>query len=135
MPTQKPSGVWSRSSQPMAFAIVASICSAGVSSARGAETSITLGDDQRRRIIAQRVLRARRRQSLRYAAPMPEHAAPPFRPFAMALKRPLVLALLVSLSACAAVPTAVGERLRLTSTEIRDYVERVFREQNRVADA
>jgi hypothetical protein len=33
------------------------------------------------------------------------------------------------------VPTADGERLRLASPEFRVYVERVFREQNRVADA
>ncbi|HEX7235625.1 MAG TPA: hypothetical protein VF405_01610 [Gammaproteobacteria bacterium] len=32
-------------------------------------------------------------------------------------------------------PTADGQRLRLRSPEFRDYVERVFREQNRVADA
>lgn len=39
------------------------------------------------------------------------------------------------LHGCAAVPTADGERLKLTSPEFRGYVERVFREQNRVADA
>jgi hypothetical protein len=33
------------------------------------------------------------------------------------------------------VPTADGQRLSLRSDEFRDYVERVFREQNRVADA
>jgi hypothetical protein len=32
------------------------------------------------------------------------------------------------------VPTADGQRLKLTSPQFRDYVERVFREQNRVAD-
>jgi len=37
------------------------------------------------------------------------------------------------LAGCA-VLTADGERLRLTSPEFRAYVERVFREQNRVAD-
>jgi hypothetical protein len=42
---------------------------------------------------------------------------------------------LLSILGCAAVPTADGERLRLASDEFRDYVERVFREQNRVADA
>ena len=31
-------------------------------------------------------------------------------------------------------PTADGERLRLASPEFRAYVERVFREQNRIAD-
>ena len=45
-----------------------------------------------------------------------------------------VFALLI-LSGCAAVPTADGQRLSLLSDEFRDYVERVFREQNRVADA
>lgn len=43
--------------------------------------------------------------------------------------------LLLGLSGCAAVPTADGQRLSLRSAEFRDYVERVFREQNRVADA
>ena len=42
---------------------------------------------------------------------------------------------LLGILGCAAVPTADGERLRLTSDEFREYVERVFREQNRVADA
>jgi hypothetical protein len=42
---------------------------------------------------------------------------------------------LLAILGCAAVPTADGERLRLTSDEFREYVERVFREQNRVADA
>jgi hypothetical protein len=37
-------------------------------------------------------------------------------------------------SGCATVSTADGERLRLTSADFREYVERVFREQNRVAD-
>ena len=32
-------------------------------------------------------------------------------------------------------PTADGQRLSLRSAEFREYVERVFREQNRVADA
>jgi len=52
----------------------------------------------------------------------------------MVLKPTAVLGLLLSLSACAAVPTADGQRLRLASPEFREYVERVFREQNRVAD-
>lgn len=39
------------------------------------------------------------------------------------------------LQGCAAVPTADGERLKLASPEFRAYVEQVFREQNRVADA
>lgn len=38
------------------------------------------------------------------------------------------------LAGCAVVATADGERLSLTSNEFRAYVERVFREQNRVAD-
>ncbi|HUQ52070.1 MAG TPA: hypothetical protein VM692_07595 [Gammaproteobacteria bacterium] len=41
---------------------------------------------------------------------------------------------LVSLAGCAAVSTVDGERLKLTSDDFRAYVERVFREQNRVAD-
>ena len=45
-----------------------------------------------------------------------------------------VLPLLI-LCGCAAVPTADGQRLSLGSDEFREYVERVFREQNRVADA
>jgi hypothetical protein len=40
----------------------------------------------------------------------------------------------VLLSGCASVSTADGERLSLASAEFRAYVERVFREQNRVAD-
>ena len=53
----------------------------------------------------------------------------------MVFVRPLVVCLLLSLSGCAAVPTADGQRLRLGSDEFREYVERVFREQNSVADA
>jgi hypothetical protein len=41
---------------------------------------------------------------------------------------------LVLLAGCAAVSTADGDRLALQSEEFRAYVERVFREQNRVAD-
>jgi hypothetical protein len=37
------------------------------------------------------------------------------------------------LAACAAVTTAEGERLRLTSDRFADYAERVFRDQNRIA--
>ena len=47
--------------------------------------------------------------------------------------RSSVLLALLSLTGCA-VSTAGGERLRLGSAEFRGYVERVFREQNRVAD-
>jgi hypothetical protein len=43
-------------------------------------------------------------------------------------------ALLALLSGCAAVTTIDGTRLSLGSDEFRAYVERVFREQNRVAD-
>ena len=53
----------------------------------------------------------------------------------MVCARSIAVCVLVSLSGCAAVPTADGQRLRLASGEFRDYVERVFREQNRVADA
>lgn len=52
----------------------------------------------------------------------------------MTLPRLAVVCVVVSLPACAAVPTADGERLAVTSAEFREYVERVFREQNRVAD-
>ncbi len=45
------------------------------------------------------------------------------------------LATLLLLQGCAAVSTADGERLKLASPEFRAYVEQVFREQNRVADA
>ena len=38
------------------------------------------------------------------------------------------------LAGCATVSTTDGERLAVTSQEFRVYVERVFREQNRVAD-
>jgi hypothetical protein len=40
---------------------------------------------------------------------------------------------LLAVAGCAAVQTVDGERLALTSPEFRAYVERVFREQNRVA--
>lgn len=40
---------------------------------------------------------------------------------------------LTAFSGCASVVTADGERLRMTSSEYRDYVETVFRAQNRVA--
>ena len=45
-----------------------------------------------------------------------------------------VLAAALVLPGCAAVSTVDGERLELASPEFRAYVERVFREQNRVAD-
>jgi hypothetical protein len=58
-----------------------------------------------------------------------------FQACVMVLARSAVVCALVCLAGCAAVPTADGQRLRLGSAEFRDYVERVFREQNRVADA
>ena len=48
--------------------------------------------------------------------------------------RARVLAATLALQGCAAVSTAGGEPLSLRSPEFRAYVERVFREQNRVAD-
>lgn len=47
---------------------------------------------------------------------------------------PLYIALLAAagLSACAAVTTPGGRRLRVGSSDFRRYVESVFREQNRV---
>jgi len=48
--------------------------------------------------------------------------------------RAALLAAILALQGCAAVLTADGQRLVLTSPEFRAYVERVFREQNRVAD-
>ncbi len=41
---------------------------------------------------------------------------------------------LLALTGCAAIQTADGDRLAVTSPEFRTYVERIFREQNRVAD-
>src|SRR5919109_2609732 len=51
----------------------------------------------------------------------------------MAMRAPLLVATL-ALQGCAAVSTAGGEKLGLRSPEFRAYVERVFREQNQVAD-
>jgi MoxR-like ATPase len=45
----------------------------------------------------------------------------------------VLLAASLVLQACAVV-TADGQRLTMTSTKFRAYVERVFREQNRLAD-
>jgi hypothetical protein len=53
----------------------------------------------------------------------------------MLASRVRLFAATLVLHGCAAVPTADGQRLALTSPEFRAYVERVFREQNRVADA
>lgn len=44
------------------------------------------------------------------------------------------LAAVLGLAGCAAVTTVDGERLGLASPEFRGYVERVFREQNRLVD-
>jgi hypothetical protein len=52
----------------------------------------------------------------------------------MFLARFVAASALVALSGCAAVSTVDGERLPFASDEFRAYVERVFREQNRVAD-
>ena len=65
---------------------------------------------------------------------MIEHAATPLCLAAMSLARSVPSCLLVLVSGCAAVSTADGERLSLRSEEFRAYVDRVFREQNRVAD-
>ena len=52
----------------------------------------------------------------------------------MSLLRAAALFVATTILAGCAVLTADGERLALTSPEFRAYVERVFREQNRVAD-
>lgn len=52
----------------------------------------------------------------------------------MRLLRSSALLAPMLLAGCA-VSTAGGERLKLRSAQFRDYVEGVFREQNRVADA
>lgn len=46
-----------------------------------------------------------------------------------------LVAVTLALVGCASITTADGARLGLASPEFRAYVERVFREQNRVADA
>ena len=52
----------------------------------------------------------------------------------MDLARSVASCALLLVSGCAAVSTADGDRLSLRSDEFRVYVERVFRDQNRVAD-
>lgn len=47
----------------------------------------------------------------------------------------LLLAAVLVCHGCATVTTTDGQRLALASTEFASYVERVFREQNRIADA
>jgi hypothetical protein len=59
---------------------------------------------------------------------------PDFRRFVMSIARWVVLYAIFCSSGCATVSTADGDRLRLASAEFREYVERVFREQNRLAD-
>ena len=67
---------------------------------------------------------------------MAEHAVlPRFVGLFMRVTRAVPLAAICALQGCAAVVTADGQSLTLASAEFRTYVERVFREQNRVADA
>jgi hypothetical protein len=76
-----------------------------------------------------------RRNALRRGAAyrsMPRHSSR--KESVMRPRRSSALLGLLALSGCAAVSTAGGERLRLGSDGFRGYVERVFREQNRVAD-
>ena len=69
------------------------------------------------------------------AAPIVEHAATPLPEPITMLARAVACCALWLLAGCASVATADGQRLRLTSPEFSEYVERVFREQNGVADA
>jgi hypothetical protein len=59
-----------------------------------------------------------------------------FGPFAGPSMNPRLglVASALAAAGCASVTTADGTRLTLASPEFRSYVERVFREQNRVAD-
>src|SRR4051812_5468360 len=50
-----------------------------------------------------------------------------------ALRALLILPALAGVGGCATVTTVDGQRIGLTSAEFRAYVERVFRDQNRVA--
>jgi energy-coupling factor transporter ATP-binding protein EcfA2 len=65
---------------------------------------------------------------------MIEHSATPLSLVAMRLTRFAASCALVLLAGCATVSTVDGQRMKLTSEDFRGYVERVFREQNRVAD-
>jgi len=66
---------------------------------------------------------------------MAEHAASlVLKGSTMSLLRAALLIAVLALAACATVTTDDGTRLSLASAEFRAYVERVFREQNRVAD-
>ena len=71
---------------------------------------------------------------MRRAASIVEHAAIAAGSYVMTLARLIAPLTLSFLAGCASISTADGERLRLASAEFREYVERVFREQNRVAD-
>jgi hypothetical protein len=53
----------------------------------------------------------------------------------MRAARALLFGAVFVCNGCATVATIDGQRLPLTSPEFAAYVERVFREQNRVADA
>jgi hypothetical protein len=67
---------------------------------------------------------------------MVEHAASPHAwVLNMLVRGGLLLGVTLVCNGCATVTTVDGERLALTSNEFANYVERVFREQNRVADA
>jgi hypothetical protein len=48
--------------------------------------------------------------------------------------RAVVLIAMLAAAGCAAVTTADGRRIALTAPEFQHYVERVFRDQNRLAD-
>lgn len=52
----------------------------------------------------------------------------------MRIARAALLSAAAALAGCASVTTADGRRVTVASSEFRDYVEAVFREQNRVAD-
>jgi hypothetical protein len=59
---------------------------------------------------------------------------PPLPEPIMMLTRAVASCALLLLAGCASVATADGQRLRLASSEFSEYVERVFREQNGVAN-
>jgi hypothetical protein len=48
--------------------------------------------------------------------------------------RAVLLIAMLAAAGCAAVTTADGRRIALTAPEFQHYVERVFRDQNRLAD-
>jgi len=53
----------------------------------------------------------------------------------MLVRRAVLLGTTLACVGCATVTTVDGQRLGLASAEFASYVERVFREQNRIADA